>query len=230
VCTENSNTHVVMVKPADFLFLALTGKQPTEAHPLLRADGPTLDPKVLFFGPDPRRLRLSVVNMSGLVSDAAREDFVNRLQMTLFSWIKRNPSTNGLLYVIDEAQTFLPSQKPTISLGSGIKLVAQARKYGLGMIVATQAPRGIHNQVVQNCTTQFFGKQNAPATIGAAQEIIAASGGRADDLGKLRAGEFYFATDGSGKPGKIRTPICLSFHPPNPPTPDEVITLAKTKR
>jgi DNA helicase HerA-like ATPase len=199
-------------------------------NPLLRADGPTLDPKVLFFGPDPARLRVSVINMSGLVSDAAREDFVNRLQMALFSWIKRNPSTTGLLYVIDEAQTFLPSQKPTISLGSGIKLVAQARKYGLGMIVATQAPRGIHNQVVQNCTTQFFGKQNAPATIGAAQEIIAASGGRADDLGKLRAGEFYFATDGSGKPGKIRTPICLSFHPPNPPTPDEVIGLAKPKR
>jgi DNA helicase HerA-like ATPase len=98
------------------------------------------------------------------------------------------------------------------------------------MIVATQAPRGIHNQVVQNCTTQFFGKQNAPATINAAQEIIAASGGRADDLGKLRAGEFYFATDGSGRPGKVRTPICISFHPPNPPTPEEVIALAKAKR
>jgi hypothetical protein len=199
-------------------------------NPLLRVDGPILDPKVLFFGPNPMRVRLSVINMSGLVSDAAREDFVNRLQMTLFSWVKRNPSTSGLLYVIDEAQTFLPSQKPTISLGSGIKLVAQARKYGLGMIVATQAPRGIHNQVVQNCTTQFFGKQNAPATIGAAQEIIAASGGKADDLGKLRAGEFYFATDGSGKPGKIRTPICLSFHPPNPPTPEAVIALAKATR
>jgi DNA helicase HerA-like ATPase len=108
-----------------------------------------------------------------------------------------------------------------------VKLLAQARKYGLGMIVATQAPRGIHNQVVSNCTTQFFGKQNAPATIGAAQEIIAASGGRADDIGKLKTGEFYFATEGSGKPGKVRTPICLSYHPPNPPAPDEVIARAK---
>jgi DNA helicase HerA-like ATPase len=147
--------------------------------------------------------------------------------MTLFSWIKKHPSTTGLLYVIDEAQTFLPSQKPALSLGSGIKLVAQARKYGLGMIVATQAPRGIHNQVVSNCTTQFFGKQNAPATIGAAQEIIAASGGKADDIGKLKAGEFYFATEGSGKPAKLRTPICLSYHPANPPTPEEVVERAK---
>jgi len=197
-------------------------------NPLLRADGPILDPNLLFFGSDPGRVRISVINLSGLGSDAAREDFVNRLQMALFSWIKKHPSRTGLLYIIDEAQTFLPSQKPALSLSSGIKLVAQARKYGLGMIVATQAPRGIHNQVVSNCTTQFFGKQNAPATIGAAQEIIAASGGKADDIGKLKAGEFYFATEGSGKPVKVRTPICLSDHPPNPPTPDEVIARAKS--
>jgi DNA helicase HerA-like ATPase len=145
-------------------------------------------------------------------------------------WIKKHPSPSGLLYVVDEAQTFLPSQKPAASLGSGVKLVAQARKYGLGMIVATQAPRGINNQVVSNCTTQFFGRQSAPATIAAAQEIIAASGGRADDIGKLKAGEFYFSTEGSGKPGKLRTPICLSFHAPNPPTPDEVVALAKKSK
>jgi hypothetical protein len=165
--------------------------------------------------------------LSGLASEAAREDFVNRLQMTLFGWIKKHPSASGLLYVLDEAQTFLPPKKPVASLGSGIKLVAQARKYGLGMIVATQVPRGIHNQVVSNCTTQFFGKQSARATIAAAQEIIAASGGRADDIGRLKAGEFYFATEGSRRPGKLQTPICLTYHPANPPAPNEVIALAK---
>jgi hypothetical protein len=71
------------------------------------------------------------------------------------------------------------------------------------MIVAAQAPREIHNQVVSNCTTQFFGKQNAPAAISAAQEIIGASGGKADDIGKLKAGEFYFATEGSGKHARL---------------------------
>ena len=85
-------------------------------NPLLRAEGPVLDPKLLFFGTDPRACALSVINLSGLASDAAREDFVNRLQMTLFGWIKKNPSRTGLLYVIDEAQTFLPSQKPALSL------------------------------------------------------------------------------------------------------------------
>ena len=199
-------------------------------NPLLKAEGPILDPRVLVFGAAPARVRVSVINLSGLASDSAREDFVNRLQMTLFGWIKKNPSPTGLLYVIDEAQTFLPSGKPALSLGSGIKLVAQARKYGLGMIVATQAPRGIYNQIVSNCTTQFFGKQSAPTTIGAAQEMIKASGGAADDIGKLKAGEFYFATEGSGTPAKLRTPICLSFHPPNPPTPEEVVERAVRTR
>lgn len=196
-------------------------------NPLLKVEGTVLDPRHLFFGPDPARTRISVVNLSGLGSEAAREDFVNRLQMTLFGWIKRNPSPRGMLYVVDEAQTFLPAQKASPSLGSGIKLVAQGRKYGLGMIVATQVPRGIHNQVVSNCTTQFFGRQSAPATIAAAQEIIAAAGGAAADIGKLGAGEFYFATDGSGRPAKLRTPICLSYHPANPPTPEEVVRQAR---
>ena len=196
-------------------------------NPILKAEGPVLDPSLLFFGRDPALTRISVINLSGLASDAGREDFVNRLQMTLFGWIKRNPSPRGLLYVIDEAQNFLPAQKQALSLGSGLKLVAQARKYGLGMMVATQVPRGIHNQVVSNCTTQFFGRQSAPATIAAAQDIIAAGGGAAAEIGKLGAGEFYFATEGSGRPAKLRTPLCLSYHPANPPTPEEVVAMAK---
>jgi hypothetical protein len=57
--------------------------------------------------------------------------------------------------------------------------------------------------------------------------MIAAAGGKADDLGKLATGEFYYKTEKSGKPFKISTPICLSWHPPNPPTPEEVIAKAK---
>jgi hypothetical protein len=60
-------------------------------NPLLRTEGPILDPKLLLFSSDARRVRISVINLSGLASDASREDFVNRLQMTLFSWIKKIP-------------------------------------------------------------------------------------------------------------------------------------------
>ena len=132
-----------------------------------------------------------------------------------------------MLYVIDEAQDFIPSGAGALSKTSGVQLVAQARKYGLGMIAVTQAPKGIDNKVVSNCTTQFLGKQNSPTDQQSVKGMIAATGGIADDVGKLAAGEFYFKTEKSGKPFKLKTPICLSYHPPNPPTPEEVVARAK---
>jgi hypothetical protein len=219
--SEIGNADKLGAKMADELKAAVA------TNPLLKATGPVLDPKLLFFGRDLSKTRVSVINLSGLASDEAKEDFVNRLQMTLFGWVKKHPSPRGLLYVIDEAQVFIPSGAGALSKTSGIQLVAQARKYGLGMIAVTQAPKGIDNKVVSNCTTQFLGKQNSPTDQQSVKSMIAATGGSADDVGKLAAGEFYFKTEKSGKPFKLKTPICLSFHPPNPPTPEEVVARAR---
>jgi hypothetical protein len=199
-------------------------------NPLLRAEGPILDPSVLYYAADPAKVRISVINLAGLASAQAREDFVNRMQMALFVWIKSHPSPTGLLYVVDEAQTFMPSGASTISLGSSIRLIAQGRKYGLGMIVATQAPKGINNQIVSNCTTQFFGRQSAPATISAAQEIMGAKGGGGEDIGRLKAGEFYYASEDTPRPIKVKTSLCLSAHPSNPPAPQTILEIAARSR
>jgi hypothetical protein len=55
------------------------------------------------------KTRVSVINLAGLASEDARDSFVNPLQMSLFTFIKRNPNPTGCLYVIDEAQNFAPS-------------------------------------------------------------------------------------------------------------------------
>jgi hypothetical protein len=198
-------------------------------NPLLRSSGPSLDPQQLFQGAD-NKTRISVVSLAALGSDEARHSFVNQLQMTLFTWIKENPSPTGRLYVLDEAQNFAPSQSATACKASTRSLAAQARKYGLGMIFATQLPRGIDNGIVSNCTTHVYGRMSSPATIQATQELMSAKGGAADDIGRLTRGEFYFSTDGFNRPVKIRTPMCLSWHPANPPTADEVIRKARSKR
>jgi DNA helicase HerA-like ATPase len=105
--------------------------------------------------------------------------------------------------------------------------VAQARKYGLGMIFATQVPKNIDNKIISNCTTHFYGKMNAPATIDAVQELMAAKGGGGSDIGSLKAGEFYFATEGMPTAEKVKTPLCLSYHPQNPLPQEEVVKRAK---
>jgi hypothetical protein len=99
-----------------------------------------------------------------------------------------------------------------------------------GMIFATQLPRGIDHAIVSNCTTQLYGRMSAPATIQATQELMAAKGGAAEDIGRLKSGEFYFSTEGLVRPVKVKTPLCLSWHPANPPTAEEVVRKAAEKR
>jgi hypothetical protein len=199
------------------------------ANPLLRPEAEPLDPERLFSS-ESGRTRISVVNLAGLGSDAARASFVNQLQMTLFSWIKRCPSATGRLYALDEAQTYAPAKETTPAKRSALALVKQARKYGLGMIFATQEPRGIDHAIVSNCLTHVYGRLGSPASLEAVREMMAAKGGAADDVGRLKTGEFYFSTEGLTRPIKLRAPLCLSLRTQNPPTAEEVAAIARAGR
>jgi hypothetical protein len=198
-------------------------------NPLLNASGQPLDPEVLFTASQKGTTRISVINFAGLEVEASRQDFVNQLQMALFTFIKRKPSATPRLYVCDEAQNFAPSQASTASKASALALVRQGRKFGLGMIFATQAPKGIDTNIVSNCVTHFYGRMSSPALIDATEEMMAARGRAAKDLGALSAGIFYFSTEGMLQPVKIKTPLCLSYHPRNPATPEEVVALARVR-
>ncbi|MFC7482690.1 helicase HerA domain-containing protein [Luedemannella flava] len=193
--------------------------------PLFGGTGTAVDPGVLLTPRPGRRARVSVISFVGLSSDEQRQSFVNQLQMALFAWIKRNPAGDrplGGLFVMDEAQTLAPSSGSTPCTASSIALASQARKYGLGLVFATQAPKGLHNQISGNATTQFFGLLNAPAQIDAAKELAATKNGRVPDIGILRSGQFYAAGEGFSFV-KVRTPLCLTHHPKSPLSPEEVI-------
>jgi DNA helicase HerA-like ATPase len=126
---------------------------------------------------------------------------------------------------MDEAQTIAPSSGATACTASTLALVAQARKYGLGLLFATQAPRGLHNQIPGNAATQFFGVLGSPVQISAAKEMAQARGGTLPEIGLLTAGSFYAATEGQPFE-KVRTPMCLTHHPASPLTPEEVVLRA----
>ena len=199
-------------------------------NPLLNAPGQPLDPAILFAAERPGATRISVINFTGLEADASRQDFVNQLQMALFTHVRRHPSTTPRLYVCDEAQNFAPATTMTASKASAIALARQGRKFGLGMIFATQAPKGIDTNIVSNCITHFYGRMSSPALIDATGDMMASRGKAARDLGSLTAGTFYFATEGTPQPVKIKTPLCLSYHPQNPATPEEVVAIARRDR
>jgi hypothetical protein len=68
---------------------------------------------------------------------------------------------------------------------------------------------------------------SSPATLDATRELMAAKGGAAEDIGRLSRGEFYFSSEGVPRPVKIRTPLCLTYHPANPLTAEDVVAKAR---
>jgi hypothetical protein len=195
--------------------------------PLFGGTGTPLDPGELLTPVSNKRARISVISLIGLPSDDVRQSFVNQLQMALFAWIKKHPAGArpllGLL-VMDEAQTFAPSGSITACTQSTLALASQARKYGLGLVFATQAPKGLHNRIPGNAATQFYGLLNSPIQVDAVREMAKAKGGDVPEVSRLRNGEFYLAE--GAPPRKLRTPLCLSYHPRSPLTNEEVIARA----
>jgi hypothetical protein len=198
--------------------------------PLLGGDGALPDPGELLTPPPGRRARISVISLVGLPDLKQQQTFVNQLQVALFAWIKRHPANDrplGGLLVMDEAQNFAPSGAMTPCTHSTLMLASQARKYGLGLVFATQAPKALHNRVPGNAATQFFGLLTSMTQIDAAQEIARVKGSPIPDVGRLDRGEFYAAIEGAGF-RKMRAPFCLSHHPPSPLTAEEVLQRASS--
>ncbi len=209
--------------------IAQTLRASMVTDPMFGGEGTPVDPGLLLTPSPGKRARISVISMIGLPSDEQRQSFVNQLQMALFAWIKKNPAGEkplGGLFVMDEAQTLAPSGAMTACTQSTLALASQARKYGLGLVFATQAPKGLNNRIPGNAATQFFGFLNSPAQIDAAKEMAQAKGSSATDIGRLKTGQFYAAVGGEGF-NKIQAPLCLSYHPQSPLTAEEVVDLAQ---
>ncbi|WP_329063268.1 helicase HerA domain-containing protein [Amycolatopsis sp. NBC_01480] len=197
--------------------------------PALRRSANPVEPGSLLIPSEGRHARVSVVNFDGIPDREEQQSFVNRLQLELFAWIKKNPARDrplGGLLVMDEAQDLAPSTSHAASTDSSIRLASQARKYGLGMILATQAPKAVHSRISGNATTQFFGRQNTAAHIDAARELARNKGRDLTDLATLPPGTFYVTSDNI-RFQKVRPPFCLSHHPATTLTGDEVVDRAR---
>jgi hypothetical protein len=221
--SELANATVIAGELAETLMAAQIN------DPFLRQTAAPVDPGVLLTPAPGKRARVSVISLDGLPSLEERQSFVNRLQMELFAWVKQHPAGDkplGGLLVMDEAQDLAPSTGRTASTDSSIQLASQARKYGLGLVLATQAPKAVHNRISGNATTQFFGRLNSPAHIEAARNLARNKGKELPDLGRLQTGEFYVTGEGVAFQ-KVLAPLCLTHHPRSPLTSDEVIDRAK---
>lgn len=217
----NSRTSRFAVQMADTLEAAM------QTDPLFGESGAPADPGVLLTPSPGKTARVSVISFVGLSGEGPAR-FVSRLQAALFSWFKAHPAGErplGGLLVMDEAQNFVPSGSSNPSTESTVELIRQVRKYGLGVVLASQAPKGIHHQAVGNTVNQFIGRLTVPVQINAAAAMAQSRNAVLDNLGGLSRGTFYAAGEGTGF-RKVEVPICLSHHT-GPLQEDEVIERAR---
>lgn len=202
-------------------------------NPLMASAGTPLNPQRLITAATPGRVRVSVINLSGLASAPAQQGFVNRLALALFTFVRRNPPAAGVpltaLLAIDEAHQFAPAGKATPSRESLISLAKQARKYGLGLLFATQMPKDLHHGIVNNCATHVFGKASSETAVDTIREMMQSRGRAAGDVARLATGTFYVCMD-ADRPEKVVTPLCLSHHPASPADSRRIIALAQRLR
>lgn len=220
----NSRTRNLAVQLADTLQDVLDQERRSGAR------GEIADPGMLLTPSPGKNARISVISFLGIPGDEG-PTFVQRLQSALFTWFRAHPTRDrplGGLLVMDEAQIFAPSKKANASTASTIDLARQVRKYGLGMIFASQQPRGISHEVVSNTANQLIGRLTSPAQLAAAEQMVNSRNSPVPDFGSFKRGIFYAAGEGT-EYTRIRVATCLTKHS-GPLNEEEIIRLARSSQ
>ena len=120
--------------------------------------GQTLDIASLLFAPDGRP-RHSVFYLAHL-SDSERMFFVTILFSAVETWMRTQPGATSLraLLYMDEIFGYLPPTATPPSKQPLLRMLKQARAFGLGLVLATQNPVDVDYKALSNAGTWFIGK------------------------------------------------------------------------
>jgi hypothetical protein len=121
-------------------------------------EGQPLDLPALLYAPDGRP-RHSVFYIAHL-SEAERMFFVTLLLSALESWMRAQPGSPALraLVYFDELYGYLPPVSNPPSKQPLLRLLKQARAFGVGLVLVTQNPADIDYKGLSNAGTWFIGK------------------------------------------------------------------------
>jgi hypothetical protein len=130
------------------------------AAPAFRAwiEGEPLEIGRMLYGSDGRP-RHSVFYIAHL-SEAERMFFVTLLYSAIESWMRAQPGTGSLRAIVyfDEIFGFLPPVRNPPSKEPMLRMLKQARAFGVGMLLATQNPVDLDYKALSNAGTWFVGK------------------------------------------------------------------------
>jgi len=121
-------------------------------------EGDSLDVASLFFTPDGQP-RHSIFYLAHL-SDGERMFFTTLLLSAVETWMRTQSGTNALraLLYMDEIYGYLPPTANPPSKQPLLRMLKQARAFGLGLLLATQNPVDMDYKALSNTGTWFIGK------------------------------------------------------------------------
>ena len=151
-------------------------------------EGEPLDIDRLFYGQNGKP-RVSVISIAHL-DDQERMFFVSLLLNEIVGWMRSQRGTSSLraLVYFDEIFGFLPPVANPPSKTPLLKILKQARAFGMGLVVATQNPVDLDYKALANAGTWMLGRLQTDrdkARVLDGLEGAASGTGAAFDRGKL---------------------------------------------
>jgi len=121
-------------------------------------EGTPLDPKDLLWTENGKP-RHSIFYLAHL-SDKERMFFVTLFLSAIEGWMRGQSGSSSLraLVYFDEVLGFLPPVKQPPSKSPLIRLIKQARAFGLGLLLTTQNPVDLDYKALSNAGTWFIGR------------------------------------------------------------------------
>ncbi len=94
------------------------------------------------------------------LSESERMFFVTLLISSLETWMRTQPGSQSLRAILyfDELYGYLPPQRNPASKTPLLRLLKQARAFGVGLLLATQNPVDVDYKALSNAGTWFVGK------------------------------------------------------------------------
>jgi Predicted ATPase len=121
-------------------------------------EGEPLDPAKLLYTPEGKP-RVAIFSIAHL-GEKERQFFVSMLLNTVLGWVRGLPGTTSLRAILymDEISGYFPPVANPPTKEPLLKLLKQARAYGLGVVLATQNPVDLDYKGLANIGTWFVGR------------------------------------------------------------------------
>lgn len=122
---------------------------------------------------DGRVARCLVIDLGSL---ATREEQAVAAEAVLASLWRRREQRKPVLIVIDEAHNVCPNEpdNPVTALATehAVRIAAEGRKFGLYLLISTQRPQKIHENVLTQCDNLLLMRMNSQADLGYMSDIF----------------------------------------------------------